>query len=183
MGDTFVPLLRSIRQRYRPIYGTLIAGTVVTLLFLTLLQGLPIFSKAELSAYDLKFNLRGPRPITSQIAVVGLDQQSIDILSDGRYPIPRCWMGKAITFLHNAGARAIGLDFLFISPSSYGPKDDACLSNAIRKAGNVVVGQQLNGAQSSLQLQGSSSLEAPIPPVASHVAAAGLVNVTPDVDG
>src|SRR5262249_28962372 len=128
-------------------------------------------------------NRRGDLASPRQVVIVGLDQTSIDSLNQGTYPIPRRWMAHAIDFLHHAGARAIGLDFLFIADSQYGPADDRALVRAMKQAGNVVVGQELTGALSNSYVAATANLESPIDPIARAAAGVGLANVPLDADG
>ena len=174
---------RNLPHHRRTVIGGLLVGTIVTLVMLIVLQGLPIIGKIELAAYDYQFLRRGDRPVPNNIVVVGLDQTSIEDLSGSRYPIPRIWTARAINFLSASGATAIGLDFRYISPSIYGPKDDNALTAAMRHAGNVVPVSALEGASADIHLGSEVSLTPPIGPVARVSAAVGVANVDLDVDG
>ena len=175
--------LRSLLHAYRPLYRALTVGVVATLFVVLVLQGLPFINRAELSAYDYQLSLRGTSAIPNNIAVVGVDAPSIQDLSGGRYPIGRKWIGQAINFLHQAGATAIGLDFWYTSPSSYGAHDDAVLAAAINNAGNVVLSGELGGADASNFLVSETQYAPPIDLFARHAAAIGVANVPVDADG
>src|SRR5947209_3988067 len=175
--------LRSCLRSYRPLYRALTVGVVGTLFVVLVLQGLPFITRAELSAYDYQLSLRGSRAIPSNIALVGVDSPSMQDLSGGRYPVGRKWIGQAVNFLHGAGAKAIGLDFWYTSPSGYGPHDDAVLAQAIKKAGNVVLGGELGGVDASNFLVGETQYTPPIAPLGRHAAAVGVTNVPTDADG
>lgn len=175
--------LRLLLHAYRPLYRALTVGTVATLLVVFVLQGLPFINRAELSAYDYQVSLRGTSAVPNNIVVVGVDAPSIQDLSGGRYPIGRKWIGQAIDFLHRAGARAIGLDFWYTSPSGYGPQDDAVLSQAIKRAGNVVLSAELGGADASNFLVSETQYAPPIDLFGRHAAAIGVANVPVDSDG
>jgi adenylate cyclase len=175
--------LRSLLHAYGPLYRALTVGVVATLFVVLVLQGLPFISRAELSAYDYQLSLRGTSAIPSNIAVVGVDAPSIQDLSGGRYPIGRKWIGQAITFLHQAGAKAIGLDFWYTSPSSYGPHDDAVLAAAIKNARNVVLSGELGGADASNFLVSETQYAPPIDLFGRRAAAIGVANVPVDADG
>lgn len=106
--------MRSILHAYRPLYRALTVGVVATLFIVLVLQGLPFIGRSELGAYDYQLSLRGTSAIPQNVVLVGVDAPSIQDLSGGRYPVARKWIGQAITFMHHAGAKAIGLDFLLV---------------------------------------------------------------------
>lgn len=174
---------RSILHAYRPLYRALTVGVVATLFIVLVIQGLPFINRTELSAYDYQLSLRGSRAIPQNVVLVGVDAPSIQDLSGGRYPVNRKWIGQAINFLHGAGVKAIGLDFWYTSPSSYGPQDDAVLSQAIKRAGNVVLGGELGGADASNFLVSEATYTPPIDLLGRGAAAIGVTNVPVDPDG
>jgi adenylate cyclase len=174
---------RNLPHHRRTVISGLLLGTVVTLLTLLVLRDLPFVNKIELAAYDYQFQRRGDQPAPNNIVVVGLDAASIQDLSQGRYPIRRAWFAHAIDFLHSAGAKAIALDFLYINNSTYGPKDDAALAAAMKRAGNVVVDSYFPGASATTHFSSEVSLVSPIDPVARAAAATGIANVPQDIDG
>jgi adenylate cyclase len=178
-----MPTLRSLRRHYRPLYGALTLGTVVTLITLIFIQSLPFFTSAELSAYDSYFQRRSSQPLPNNIAVVGVDNTSIQDLAGGRTPIPRHWVANAINFLHRAHVRAIGIDFTFDGPSIYGAADDRALARAIKSAGNVVLVQKLEGTAASTFVSSQISLVPPIPSLARNAAGLGVANIPQDQDG
>lgn len=103
-----------IRLHYRTVYGGLILGAIITLVVLLFLQNLSFFVNTELSVYDFHIGHRlQPVKPNPSIVVVGLDRDSLDELNHGATPIPRHWMANVLDFLHQAHARAIGLDFLY----------------------------------------------------------------------
>ncbi len=175
--------MRSILHAYRPIYRALTVGVVATLFVVLVLQGLPFINRTELGAYDYQLSLRARSAIPQNVVLVGVDAPSIQDLSGGRYPVGRKWIGQAINFLHGAGVKAIGLDFWYTSPSSYGPQDDAVLSQAIKNAGNVVLGGELGGADASNFLVSETQYQPPIDLLGRQAAAIGVTNVPVDPDG
>ncbi len=173
---------RSIPYHRRTLYGGLTLGILMTLVGLFGFQGLSIFNRAELAAYDWQFNLRGSLPTPNDMVVVGLDDGSIQSVSNGRYPIPRAAVGQVVNTLHRDGARVIGIDFTYLNPSTYGPADDAKFVAAIRRAGNVVLNQELETGPTSNDVGGGTSLSLPIDPLPSVAAGLGLDNVPTDAD-
>ena len=67
------------------------------------------FGRIELSTYDMGVRA-STRDAGEQVAVIGIDDQSIDNL--GRWPWPRDVHAEMITKLHAAGAKAIGFTVL-----------------------------------------------------------------------
>lgn len=178
-----MPHLSALTLHQRTLYGALVLGVAVTLLFALVLQGGPVFARAELSAYDWQLSHRPAQPIPSDIAVVALDDASIRDMANGSYPIPRALMARAISTLHRDGARAIGVDFLYVGPSLFGPADDHALARAIKGAGNVVLAQALEGEVASSNVSQSTSLHPPIQQFLKGAAGVGLANVPLDSDG
>jgi CHASE2 domain-containing sensor protein len=73
-------------RRYWTLCASLCIGLAFTAVFVTALQGLPIFTRAELAAYDFQLQRRGPQPVLSSIVFVGVDNTSIVQLGGGSYP-------------------------------------------------------------------------------------------------
>ncbi|MGA1870036.1 MAG: CHASE2 domain-containing protein [bacterium] len=119
----------------------------------------------ELKFFDLRFRLRKKKPLENNIIIAAIDQKSIDEL--GRWPWPRSKIKSLIERLSDAGAQVIAFDIVFQAPEknilaefikeySYIFTDraekqrlmkmldqinpDRDLSQAIEKAGNVILG-------------------------------------------
>jgi adenylate cyclase len=174
---------RNLPHHRRTVIGGLLVGTIVTLVMLIVLQGLPIMGKVELAAYDYQFLRRGDRPAPNNIILVGLDPNSIQDLSQNRYPIPRAQTARALNFLCAAGAKAIGLDFEYFNPSTYGPRDDAAIATAMRRCGNVVPVSALQVPTADVHLASAVTITPPIDQIARASAAVGVANVNLDTDG
>ena len=182
-GRDRVKVVRTFLHAYRPLHRAYTVGLIATVFVVLVIQGLPFIGRAELNAYDYGLSLRGTGSIPNNVVVVGVDAPSIQDLSGGRYPVGRKWIGRAINYLHQSGARAIGLDFWYTSPSSYGPQDDAVLASAIQHAGNVVLSAELGGADASNFLVSETQYAPPIDLLGRHAAAIGVANVPVDSDG
>jgi adenylate cyclase len=187
-----MPLLhfvRSIKPRHKTLIGGLVIGTAATMLMLLVLQGLPIFARAELSAYDWQMNRRGHFAPSNQIVIVGLDQNTISDLPPGTNPLRRYWIGQAVKFLCSAHARAIGIDFSYFQRSVHDVytrgADSRALGAAVRSCGRVVLNLEIEGAGANSNVFGQS-LYGPIPEIAPpgkpwvHL---GLDNIPVDSDG
>ena len=97
-----------------------------------------LLENSSLRAYNLLFSLRGEREPQIPIVIVTIDEDSLDELGKP-WPWPRAEQGAMLDILSQGKPLAIGLDFVYSEPSSYGPEDDAAFSAAIRRAGNVVL--------------------------------------------
>jgi len=84
----------------------------VTLLMSVLLIWRPTFSEfLELKLYDLKFRFRGVLPPGQQVAIVAIDDDSLQAV--GRWPWSREDMARLLGRLKQAGPRVIALDIIF----------------------------------------------------------------------
>jgi len=101
-------------------------------------SGLAFLHDIELKTVDARFRLRGPRAVSGDVVIAVIDTRSIDAL--GRWPWPRSDMAQLIQALHALGARVVGLDIVFSEPERGHPEHDRMLADAIRRAGNVVLG-------------------------------------------
>ncbi len=85
--------------------------------------------------------LARPAPTTPQVALILLDQQSLDWGSKENglsWPWPREVYSYVVEFCRRAGARAVAFDVLFTEPSVYGVEDDAALAAAAAGYGRLV---------------------------------------------
>jgi adenylate cyclase len=76
--------------------------------------GVPIFDLVELKTYDLRVRSRGDRPPASAIALVVIDEKSLD--TEGRWPWPRSKIAALVDVLSRDGAKVIGFDIGFSEP-------------------------------------------------------------------
>jgi adenylate cyclase len=68
----------------------------------------------ELRSYDLRFQWRGPREHSPEIAIARIDEHSLDTL--GKWPWPRSRFAELIDALSSRGVAAIGFDAGFWEP-------------------------------------------------------------------
>src|SRR4051794_23147979 len=92
----------------------------------------------ELQSVDARFGVRGTQPAPKGVAVVAVDDQTFSERPGDRWPFLRRLHGRAITILHEAGAKVIVYNVHFTEPSNN--EDDGLLFDAIYRAGNVVLG-------------------------------------------
>ena len=130
----------------------------------------------ERYARDWLIRIRGPAPVSSDIAIVAIDDASIAKL--GRFPWSRSVMARAVDAIAAQQPRAIALDILFADPTN--PQDDQALADSIGRARNVILGAELTergayGAETQWLM--------PLPLLVSNAAAVGHVNVGAESDG
>ncbi len=96
-------------------------------------------------ATDLKFRLRGPRPLTPKIVMVEIDEDAINQV--GRWPWHRDAMAVLIQSAFDAGARVVGLDIVFSEPDVRVPE---AVGELLRGHG---LGDQIPAFETDLTLQ------------------------------
>ncbi|SPQ01908.1 Adenylate/guanylate cyclase with Chase sensor [Candidatus Sulfobium mesophilum] len=135
----------------------------VLLGFLTGIVGLAVsllpfgLSLEENLGLDLLFTLRGTRQAPSDVIIVSIDKESANILS--LPDDPRKWshqLHASLTErLAREGAEVIAFDIFF--EDSKASDEDRAFSEAIRKAGNVVLSGYLKGENLPLTAKGKNS--------------------------
>jgi adenylate cyclase len=113
----------------------------------------------------------GLDPKRAPIVIVAWDQNTYDDPSlNGEWD--RATTARLVDILHKAGARLIMIDRLY---ESSGVAGSTALAASMRKAGNVVIAQELILSNSSLT--NSTGLEPLDPSIAAAARASGLVNI------
>ena len=100
---------------------------------------IPFLRNAEIKTIDQRFGYRGPVNIrdTSRVVIVQISDQSFEALPNS-FPFPKRYYAKLIENLERAGARAIGIDIVFDTPSK-NSQDDSLLSVVLERYPNVVL--------------------------------------------
>jgi len=109
--------------------------------------------------------LARPGPATDRIALILLDQASLDWgkeVNGLSWPWPRETYAVVADFCRRGGARATAFDVLYTEPSSYGVFDDEALGGAVSENGRVVGAVFLSRTQGTA---GSWPEGAPQPPL------------------
>jgi adenylate cyclase len=96
------------------------AAAAVLLLF-AVFGGNPVVRGLETASLDLRFRLRGARPPGADLAIVLVDDRSLENL--GRWPLSRNLFARALEILDQAGAKVIAFDLLFTEPDEPLPAD------------------------------------------------------------
>jgi adenylate cyclase len=154
--------------------------------------------------------LARPGEATDQVAVILLDQESLDWASEVNglpWPWPRVIYSYIIGFCQRAGVKALFFDVVFTEPSFFGVHDDGALASAISDIGvfvGTVVLSRENGEESwqpdapawEAEIRGFDAWRErgafggdypyatfPIPQVAGSIRAAANVQMAGDADG
>ncbi len=134
-------------KKLKPQLQKLFLFLAVAVLTITLSQDI-LFTLAPLKNLDLKliddrFVHRGEIDIkdSADVIILEVTQESYNLIPDSLrvWPWPRSIFSKVIENLMNAGAKAVGIDFVMSDPDRLSPANDSMLINTIRKHGSVVV--------------------------------------------
>ncbi|MGB0613157.1 MAG: CHASE2 domain-containing serine/threonine-protein kinase [Miltoncostaeaceae bacterium] len=94
--------------------------------------------RVEIESEHWRFQVRGERAdAVPDVVFAVFDEGTLEELGE-QWPPPRAVHAEVIDALRARGASAIGYDIAFTEPSAFGAADDRALSDAARRAGNVV---------------------------------------------
>ncbi|MBM3245552.1 MAG: CHASE2 domain-containing protein, partial [Candidatus Omnitrophica bacterium] len=116
------PTKRNLRIQLILVFSCLL---IIAMPFFPFLEG------PELSTYDLRFKLRPPAPVSGEIVIIEISDDTLNNL--GKWPLPRDFHASLINVLKEFGVKSIVFDILFSEPTEH----DDVFSEAIREAGNV----------------------------------------------
>jgi adenylate cyclase len=118
---------------------------LVALALLALLAASPPYFVEifELKVYDLLTRYTAPKTPDPRIAIVGIDQKSLDLY--GRWPWKREAVGELIAKLKAFGVAVTALDVGFFGETD--PDNDIALTAAVAAAGNVVTGYEFHNEE------------------------------------
>lgn len=103
------------------LYITLTLSTTAFFYYITKDQGYragtlnDLISTADQLSLDYRLKFRGPRYGSDSVAILAVDDRSIDII--GRWPWPRDVMGRAIDRAYQSGTKVIAADIVWSEPS------------------------------------------------------------------
>jgi CHASE2 domain-containing sensor protein/serine/threonine protein kinase len=134
--------------------GHSLAGASCVFAALLAASGSNLPKLMEFQAHTAFFRIRGQvSEIPKEIVILAIDDQSISVPEQyyktdplevphleplQNFPYKREAYAKVIDKLMAAGARAVALDIVFDTPSSYGPSDDRKLLASLRRHGDKV---------------------------------------------
>jgi adenylate cyclase len=123
----------------------LISAALVMLVFAVFADN-PVIRGLETASLDLRFRLRGVRPPGSEVAVILVDDRSLESL--GRWPFSRALFAHALAMLDQAGAKVVVFDFLFTEPDEPIPAE---VREAARSAAEAFAGERSDGLRAALE--------------------------------
>ncbi len=129
--------------------------------------------KLSQSLTDFFFRVRGPQPVSHQVALVLIDDTTL--AHYGRWPWQRAQLAQLIRAVSAQGPKAVGLDVLL--PEVEDEANDAVLESAIAAAPNLVLGAKISGS-----LDNSLWID-PLPRFSQNAKGIGHVQAIVDADG
>jgi adenylate cyclase len=140
--------------------------------------------------YDFKFLIRGEQEASNNIAIIAVDEPSLQRF--GRWPWPRPVLARVISNLKQSGAAVVGVDMIFPERSQQKAQDKV-LAHALEDAGNVVgasyfellsekVVNVVNGEVKIKEVK-RKKLNVPVKDLEHSFFALGFTNAYPDNDG
>jgi CHASE2 domain-containing sensor protein len=134
-----------------------------------------IGNQLELKSVDARFDVRGSVHPSPQVAVVGVDVQTLEAL--GEPPLSRVYDARMIDVLRRDGVKTIAFDLVFDTKSRSAAADQALLAAAARAHGRLVLaGTATNNLGQTFVLGGIKNQRAAGVTV-------GSAYFTPDADG
>ncbi len=168
----------SISDILRAPRGRALVLGVITLLILAPLSFTTFGHLLEHYVLDFLYARRAPQPPPPNLLIVGIDEPSFQDLGLP-WPWPRRLHAALVDRLQAAGARLIVFDVVFADRTA--GKNDAKFAAAIRRAGNVILAEDLDIRQDPYFSR--MILVRPYKPLRQAARALGLAVVTPDADG
>ena len=132
----------------------------------------------NLYAQDRLMRTRGDLPEPDDIIIVAIDEASIAKL--GQFPWKRGLTAQVLDKISVAEPKAVALDVLYSEPTD--ETEDNALAASIKRAGNVVIGEQLIENRDSPESSNSEWLRS-LPEIENSAAGKGHVNVETERDG
>jgi adenylate cyclase len=141
------------RRHHRLLRGFIVGGIVFLVGLAAHYSG--FLQPLEWKSWDLRLRwLAEPQQGDKDIVLILIDQYSLDVFEKHQglgWPWPRQIYAALINYLHQGGARAVFLDFIFSEGSSYGVADDQYLAKAMKAAGNVFLPLSLSSQEEFYQ--------------------------------
>ncbi|MBW4641595.1 MAG: CHASE2 domain-containing protein [Goleter apudmare HA4340-LM2] len=177
--------------------GHLLTGTATITAAVLSASGVGLVQLMENQALTIFLQLRGPIAPPEDIVILAIDNQSITLPEQyyktnpqqyayleplKSFPFKRAAYAQVVEKLLKAGARSVGVDVVFDTPSSYGPADDRQLQAVLQKYGNKVTLAALYENSETHQGQ-TLQLTQPQPMFRTGLVSIGTVNFPLEVDG
>jgi CHASE2 domain-containing sensor protein/anti-sigma regulatory factor (Ser/Thr protein kinase) len=101
-------------------------------------EHLGLFAGVDTYFYDTFLRLRGDRPVSDQIVIVGIDAKTLDTF--GKWPLKRRYYVEMLERLGQAAV--VGFDLLLMEST----EDDAQLTTSIQKHGRVILPEYVSNS-------------------------------------
>lgn len=151
---------------------------LLSLILIVPLATFPLIGELENRSLDRFFALRGAKPPSPELLIVGIDEASFQQLHLS-WPWPRSLHARLIDRLSAEGARLIVFDVIFSEPSD--PANDAAMASSIKRAGNVLLAGTNDYTNDKLFSRIISVR--PLSLFAEPAIGTGLAMIEPDSDG
>ncbi|MFA5339613.1 MAG: CHASE2 domain-containing protein [Candidatus Omnitrophota bacterium] len=161
--------------------GLLIGLICVTVIGLAYLLGL--LELAEYQGIDILFKLRGPRPASTDIVVIEIDDASLKAF--GRWPWDRGYHAELLDIIDDYGPKTIVFDIIFSEPEEDKPAEDELLSKQTKITGNVFYSAFFELRQDDLKknIVKPRDITLPLPELQRNAKGVGFVNILVEPDG
>ena len=137
-----------------------------------------VFELYELKTYDLRCQIRGPRPVSDKVVLVDIWDDTVSQL--GAWPFERANHAILIEALKSAGAKAVAFDILFSEPK----EGDAEVAAAAHEARNVFFSTAFSEIKLKNGVNEADKEQSPlIPEYRESALGVGHVNPVADLDG
>jgi adenylate cyclase len=155
------------------------AVTLIVFLFILLFDSIGFFRSVENLSYDLRLKWSTAQPPDSDIAIIAIDDKSIEAL--GRWPWERDIHTRMLESLFTAQPRVVVFDVLFSESSSQAEQDQA-MGEALKKIPQVVLAEY--GQFAPLTKDGKIQVVGRVRPIEPlQTVSSGHINVLPDEQG
>ncbi len=139
-----------------------------------------VIKTLEQTTYDLRFQLRGPRPVEAPIVLIVINDESFNVLNQNLRTWPRAEYAHLIDMIAAGNPAVIGVDVAWVHDET-GTDGDATLANSLETANPVILAgllERQEGVGYSYERYAS-----PIRVLENAAAGVGLTNVALDNDG
>jgi len=156
----------------------IIIGIIATVAALVITR-IGFFDTSENRSIDFRFKLRGAEKPPAPVVIVAIDEESFRNMPE-RWTWPRDVYGRVVDNLVKWGAKAIVFDVVYSEPTVRNPEEDLAFANAVKKAGNVVLGMRFVVEQTEKFKK--TLVQLPIPELRKNAYDIGLVHHVFDED-
>lgn len=134
--------------RFTPFKAGCLVVLAACLMFLSYRQKPELLSALDSRGVDSMFRLRGPVATTDSVAIVDIDEKSLNAL--GQWPWSRDVIARLVINIRDAGAKVIGFDVVFAEEDRTSPH--LVLGRLIKQAPQAVVMSELESIRNDESL-------------------------------